>query len=48
MQCEDKTVTCGEVRRKIQYVHRQNLLYWLETRFRDGLSVKQICCQLAL
>jgi hypothetical protein len=24
------------------------LLLWLETRFRDGLSVEQIRCQLAL
>ena len=48
MQSEDKTVTCGDVRRKIQNEHRQNLLLWLETRFRDGLSVEQIRCQLAL
>jgi DDE superfamily endonuclease len=48
MQGEDKTLTCGEVRRKIQNDHRQNLLLWLETCFRDGLSVEHICCQLAL
>jgi len=45
---EDQTATCGDVRRKIQNDHRQNLLLWLETRFKDGLSVEQICCQLAL
>ena len=48
MQCEDQTLTCGDVRRKIQNEHRQNLLLWLETRFRDGLSVEQIRSQLAL
>jgi len=48
MQSQDKTVTCGDVRRKIQNEHRQNLLLWLETRFRDGLSVEQIRSQLAL
>jgi len=45
---EDQTITCGDVRRKIQNDHRQNLLLWLETRFRKGLSVEQISCQLAL
>jgi hypothetical protein len=48
MQSQDTTLTCGEVRRKIQNEHRQNLLLWLETRFREGLSVTQIRCQLAL
>lgn len=45
---ENQIATCGDVRRKIQKDHRQNLLLWLETRFKDGLSVEQICCQLAL
>ena len=45
---EDRTLTCGDVRRKIQQDQRQNLLLWLETRFQDGLSVKQISCQLTL
>ena len=45
---DDQIVTCGDVRRKIQNEHRQNLLLWLETRFKDGLSVEQICGQLAL
>jgi hypothetical protein len=48
MQSEDRTVTCGNVRRKIQKDHRQNLLLWLETRFREDLSLEQIRCQLAL
>jgi hypothetical protein len=48
MQFEDRRLTCGEVRRKIQNDHRQNLLLWLETRFKDGLSVEQICGQLAV
>jgi len=48
MQFEDQTLTCGDVRRKIQFDHRQNLLLWLETRFREGLSIEQIRCQLAL
>jgi hypothetical protein len=45
---EDPKATCGDVRREIQQDHRRNLLGWLETRFRDGLSVEQICSQLAL
>ena len=44
----DPIVTCGDARRKIQNVHRRNLLHWLETRFQDGLSVDQISSQLAL
>jgi hypothetical protein len=45
---KDPTLTCGDVRRRIQHDHRRNLLDWLETRFRIGLSVDQICSQLAL
>ena len=48
MQYQDQTLTCGDVRRTLQNEHRQNLLLWLETRFRDGLSVEQIRSQLAL
>jgi hypothetical protein len=48
MQSEGQTVTCGQVRRTIQIEHRHNLLSWLETRFREGLSVEQIRSQLAL
>jgi hypothetical protein len=47
-QVEGPQLTCGDVRRKIQHDHRQNLLRWLETRFRDGLSLHQIFSQLAL
>jgi hypothetical protein len=45
---EDPGVTCGDIRRKLQNDHRRNLLTWLENRFRDGLSLDQICSQLAL
>jgi hypothetical protein len=48
MQFEAQTLTCGDVRRKIQNDHRQNLLLWLETCFQDGLSIEQIRHQLAL
>lgn len=48
MQGQDRTITCGDVRRKIQKDHRQNLLLWLETRFREDLSLEQIRSQLAL
>jgi hypothetical protein len=48
MQSQDKMLTCGDVRRTIQNDHRQNLLLWLETRFRDGASLQQIRSQLAL
>jgi hypothetical protein len=48
LQSQDQALTCGDVRRTIQNEHRLNLLLWLETRFRDGLSVEQIRCQLAL
>jgi hypothetical protein len=41
-------LTCGDIRRQIQHEHRRNLLTWLATRFRDGLSVDQIVSQLAL
>jgi hypothetical protein len=44
----DPALTCGDVRRNIQHEHRRNLLNWLQTRFRDGLSVDQISSQLAL
>jgi hypothetical protein len=47
-QVKNSAATCGDVRRKLQNDHRQNLLRWLETRFRDGLSVDQIYRQLAL
>jgi len=45
---EELKLTCGEVRRNIQQEHRQNLLKWLEDRFREGLSVQQIGEQLAV
>ena len=44
----EQQLTCGDVRRTIQYEHRMNLLHWLEERFKDGCSLEQICSQLAL
>jgi hypothetical protein len=44
---EDPGITCGDIRRNLQYDHRRNLLTWLENRFRDGLSINQLH-QLAL
>jgi hypothetical protein len=41
-------LTCGDIRRRVQDDHRRNLLHWLSTRFQEGLSVDQICSQLAL
>jgi hypothetical protein len=45
---EEDGLTCGDIRRRLQNDHRRNLLSWLETRFRDGLPIDQICSQLAL
>jgi len=47
-QAVEPVVTCGDIRRKTQHDHRRNLLLWLETRFREGLSVENIRSQLAL
>jgi hypothetical protein len=44
----DDLLTCGDVRRNLQYQHRLNLLLWLEERFSDGCSFDQVCSQLAL
>jgi hypothetical protein len=40
--------TCGEARRKIQDVHRRNLLIWLKEQFQSGCTIDQISVQLAL
>jgi hypothetical protein len=45
---EEPGNTCGDVRRKIQNDHRRNLLAWLETRFRNGQPIEQICSQLTI
>lgn len=45
---EEVPLTCGEVRRRVQQEHRQNLLKWLEEQFREGQSVEQIGGQLAI
>jgi len=47
-RAQDQDLTCGDVRRNIQHQHRLNLLHWLETRFKQGYSIDQVCCQLAL
>jgi len=44
----ERRLTCGEVRRFIQYQHRLNLLRWLEDRFKEGCSIEQVRFQLAL
>lgn len=40
--------TWGDVRRTLQAEHQLNLLTWLQKQFNAGLSVDQICSQLAL
>lgn len=40
--------TWGDVRRMLQAEHQLNLLTWLQKQFNAGLSVDQICSQLAL
>ena len=40
--------TWGEVRRALQKEHQHNLLAWLESQFKAGLSVEQIGTQLAI
>jgi hypothetical protein len=44
----EPALTCGDIRRRVQDDHRRNLLLWLSSCFQDGLSVDQICFQLAL
>jgi hypothetical protein len=41
-------LTCGDVRRQLQFEHQRNLLAWLAANFHDGASVDSICSQLAL
>jgi len=45
---QDPHLTSGDIRRNIQHQHRLNLLLWLEERFKQGYSIDQVCCQLAL
>ena len=40
--------TCGDARRKIQDLHRRNLLLWLKEQFQAGCTIEQIGVQLAL
>jgi hypothetical protein len=44
----EPALTCGDIRRCVQNDHRRNLLHWLSNCFQNGLSVDQICFQLAL
>lgn len=44
----DQSLTCGNVRRNIQYQHRLNLLRWLEKQFKAGCSIEHLCTHLAL
>ena len=44
----DPQLTCGDVRRNLQYQHQLNLLQWLIAQVRNGGSLEQICSQLAL
>jgi hypothetical protein len=44
----ESALTCGDIRRRLQVDHCRNLLLWLSHCFQDGLSVDQICSQLAL
>jgi hypothetical protein len=41
-------LTCGDVRRDIQYQHQVNLLTWLKSQLAQGVSIDQLCSQLAL
>ena len=41
-------LTCGDIRRHLQQVHRRNLLEWLAASWQNGLSIDQIALQLAL
>lgn len=47
--CVDRnTFTCGDARRMLQYDHRLNLLKWLESHFKSGMTSEQIHLQLAI
>ena len=44
----EATLTCGDVRRRLQQEHQRNLLQWLAEALQEGRSVDQICSQLAI
>ncbi len=44
----EPALTCGDIRRRILDDQRRNLLYWLETSFKDGATFDQMRSQLAL
>jgi hypothetical protein len=39
--------TCGDARCGIQKDHLKNMLYWLQARFREGVTIDQLLVQLA-
>jgi hypothetical protein len=39
---DGRSLTCGDVRRNIQKVHRLNLLHWLDAQFRSGWMFERI------
>lgn len=47
-QQDQPLLTCGDTRRKLQKLHRLNLLLWLQDQFQANASMEQITSQLAL
>lgn len=45
---EEPTLTCGDIRRRLQQEHQRNLLQGLAVSFQEGQSVEHVCAQLAL
>lgn len=45
---QEATLTCGDVRRRLQQEHQRNLLQWLAEALQEGHSVDQICSQLTI
>ena len=45
---QEATLTCGDVRRRLQQEHQRNLLQWLAEALQEGRSVDQICSQLTI
>ena len=47
-RAQNRSLTCGDIRRSLQVQHRHNLLLWLYAQFQEGRSVEQLLPQLAL